>query len=341
MRWSLSTSGQLARLVAPVRGDSDLGRLVHLPGADLDLDRAPVGADHRGVQRLVHVGLGGGDVVLEAVGDRHVQAVHEAEGGVAVAHRLDEDAHGAEVVDLLEGRSLGPHLVVDAVEVLRPAGDLRVDPGLGEVGLDRGLELLDVDLALLPFHRHLAADFVVLIRVEVLEAEVLELPADAGEAEPVGQRGVHVDGFAGNPFLLLGLDVVEGAHVVQPVGELDEDHPQVLDHRQQHLAVGFGLAGFAALVLEALDLGHAVGQGGDLGAELGGDLLQGHRGVLEHVVQQSGGYRGRVETELREDAGDLDAVLHERPPRHAGSGRRACRLPSRRRARSGRSPPAR
>ena len=57
-------------LVAPVRGDAVLGPPVHLLGAHLDLDRLAVEADHRGVQRLVEVELGGVDVVLEPALDR-------------------------------------------------------------------------------------------------------------------------------------------------------------------------------------------------------------------------------------------------------------------------------
>jgi hypothetical protein len=47
-----------ALLVFPVGGDAVLGDLVHLPGADLHLEGDALGADDRGVQALVAVGLG-------------------------------------------------------------------------------------------------------------------------------------------------------------------------------------------------------------------------------------------------------------------------------------------
>ena len=62
------------------------------------------------------------------------------------------------------------------------------------------------------------------------------------------------------------------AHVVQPVGELDQDHPDVPGHRHQHLAVVLGLAVVAALEGDAAQLGDAVDQPGDLLAELSLDL---------------------------------------------------------------------
>ena len=55
-------------LVGPVRGDAELGHLVHVAGADLHLDLAPLRADDGGVQRAVAVGLGRADEVLEAPG---------------------------------------------------------------------------------------------------------------------------------------------------------------------------------------------------------------------------------------------------------------------------------
>jgi hypothetical protein len=44
-------------LVDPVGGDPELGHLVHLVGADLDLQGPALGTDHGRVQRLVHVEL--------------------------------------------------------------------------------------------------------------------------------------------------------------------------------------------------------------------------------------------------------------------------------------------
>ncbi len=73
-------------LVLPVRRDAELGALVHLLGADLDLDRLALRPDDRRVQRLVEVELRRGDVVLEAAGDRRPARMDRAEHRVAVAH---------------------------------------------------------------------------------------------------------------------------------------------------------------------------------------------------------------------------------------------------------------
>ena len=118
----------LAFLVAPVGGDAGLGDLIHFFGPDLDLVDIAVARDDRRVERLVHVGLRHGDVVLEAPGDRLVGRVDDPEDLVAVDLGLGDDPDGQDVVDFVEGIALLEHLPVNRVDRLdprfHPEGDL-------------------------------------------------------------------------------------------------------------------------------------------------------------------------------------------------------------------------
>ena len=118
-------------LVVPVGGHAVLGPLVHLEGADLHLEGLALGPHHRRVQRLVEVELGHGDVVLEPPLHRLPRGVDGAQRGVAVLHRLDDDPDADEVEDVVEVAALHDHLLVDAPQVLRPAGDVGGDAQLG------------------------------------------------------------------------------------------------------------------------------------------------------------------------------------------------------------------
>ena len=89
--------------------------------------------------------------------------------------------------------------------------------------------------------------------------------------------------------------MVEGAHVVQPVGELDQQHADVFRDRQQQLAQVFGLLGLLGDEVELLQLGQPLDQLADLGAEQLVDLGAGGGGVLDRVVQQRDRDRGVVE----------------------------------------------
>ena len=154
-------------------------------------------------------------------------------------------------------------------------------------------------------------DLVVLARVQRLEGEVLELPLERVDAEPVRERRVHLERLARLLHLLLAAQVLDRAQVVQPVGELDQDDADVLRHRDDHLAVVLGLGVLAALEVDAGQLRDAVDELRDLVAELGAQLLELDVGVLDDVVQQRGRDRLLVEAELGADLRDPERVVDE------------------------------
>ena len=75
------------------------------------------------------------------------------------------------------------------------------------------------------------------------EGKILEFPADNAHAEAVSDGGIDIERFARNALLFFMPEVLERAHVVEAVGQFDEDHANVVDHRQQHFADVFRLAG--------------------------------------------------------------------------------------------------
>ena len=121
---------------------------------------------------------------------------------------------------------------------------------------------------------------------------------------------------------------LERAHVVQAVGQLDEDDAHVARHREQHLAEVLRLRVLQRGELDAVDLGDAVDQVGHGLAEVLGDLALGGRRVLHHVVEQCRHQRLRVEVPLREDlrhrerVGDVGLAALAVLPGVRGPGRR-------------------
>ena len=100
-------------------------------------------------------------------------------------------------------------------------------------------------------------------------------------------------------------------HVVQAVGELDQDDPDVAGHRDHHLPVVLRLAVVAALEGDAGQLRDAVDELGDLLAELLAHLVERRARVLDRVVQQRGAQRGRVEPHAGADLRHADRVDDE------------------------------
>ena len=169
--------------------------------------------------------------------------MHDAERRIAVGDRIDQHAHRAHVVELVERQPLALHLAPDAVDVFRAAGDVGLDLHLGELGAQGRDDFLDVALAIAALRRQPAGDALVVVRIEVAEAPVFELPLELPHAEAVRERRVDLSGLVGQP-LPLGLGrILALAQLVQLSRELDQHQSRIGDDREQHLAQGFGLVG--------------------------------------------------------------------------------------------------
>ncbi len=138
----------------------------------------------------------------------------------------------------------------------------------------------------------------------MLECEVLELEVERVQAQTVRNRRVDVERLARDPAAVRRRHRVQRAHVVEPVGEFDQDDADVLRHREQHLAEALGLRVLARVELDLVQLRDAVDHVGDGLAERRFDLGLGDRGVLHHVVKEGGGKPLRVQAPLRQDARD-------------------------------------
>ncbi len=119
-----------------------------------------------------------------------------------------------------------------------------------------------------------------------------------------------------------GVEVLERAHVVQAVGELDEDDADVVDHGQHHLAQVFGLLLFAGGEIDLADLGDALDDVRDLLAEFLADFDDGDRGVFDGIVQQAGGDGDRIHLHVGQNVARLRADGRGRVRRRRGSVRR-------------------
>ena len=162
------------------------------------------------------------------------------------------------------------------------------------------------------------------------KAEVLELPLQLPDAQPIGQRRVDLHRLLRDAPALGWRPELERAHVVQAVGQLDEHDADVLGHGQEHLAHVLGpqvlavqrrrRARLVALDVEELhlvELGDAVDQPRDLAAEAAVELGHRHAAVLGDVVQQRGDDRRGVQMDAGQRLGDRQRMVDVRLARLA------------------------
>ena len=137
------------------------------------------------------------------------------------------------------------------------------------------------------------------------------MPAHLPDPEAPGERGVDVHRLPRDRLAAVRSEVLERLHVVEAVGDLDDDDSDVLRHREEHLPKRLrvrGGEGAASRLRNVLDLGRAFDQRRDIGPEVLAQLLRGHLAVLDDVVQQGGLHRLRVHPQVGHEAGDGDGV---------------------------------
>jgi hypothetical protein len=101
---------------------------------------------------------------------------------------------------------------------------------------------------------------------------------------------------------------MQRAHVVQAVGELDEQHAHVGRDGEEEFSEILALGGAFRDEVEALDLGEAVDEFADLRPEGGLDLLERGGRILDRVVQHRRRDGGVVELEVGQDRRDFEGV---------------------------------
>ena len=122
------------------------------------------------------------------------------------------------------------------------------------------------------------------------------------------QRSVNFHRFPGDIALLLRVHRAERAHIVQTVGELDDQHTDILVGGHEHPAHILRLMLLLGVEAELAQLGQTVDDLRGGVAEGSADIIQRHRGVLHHVVKKSGNHTFGVHTERHKNIGHGNRV---------------------------------
>jgi len=148
-------------------------------------------------------------------------------------------------------------------------------------------DLFQLALALLALFGDAAHQVVVAFRIEVAQGEVFHLPLEAPHPQPVGQRRINFQRLGGDALLPVGRQMPQRPHVVEPVGQLDQDDPQVFRHGEEHFAQRLGLVLLFALEGDLGQFGDAVHQTDDFRSKGLFQLFPGDLGILEDVVEEA------------------------------------------------------
>ena len=119
--------------------------------------------------------------------------------------------------------------------MLRAAFDLGVDTHLLDPRVQFPDDVIEEFLTLRPLLRDRTDQFVVRIRIGIAQAQVLQFPLDLIDTETVCKRRVDIAGLQRDRLLALRTLVLHGTHIVEAVRKFNQDHADILGHRQEHL----------------------------------------------------------------------------------------------------------
>ncbi len=131
----------------------------------------------------------------------------------------------------------------------------------------------------------------------VAQPDVLQLGLDAVETQTVRQRNKDEHSLGEDLVPLVLRHMLNGAAVVQAVGQLDEHHAHVVIEGEEDALEVFGLktllgnvrsVGLLLGIQHVLDLGKAVYQRGNLVSKVVPDVFHGIVRVFHHIVQKGG-----------------------------------------------------
>ena len=211
-----------------MRRDTVFRRVVHLPCADLHLEGDLLLADDGGVQRLIHVRLGGGDIVLKAVGQRAEHVVHDAQHIIAIVDIIHDHTHRIYIVDFLQRFPLHVHFTVDAGDALDPAGKVAGNAVFLQMVAEAFLDVLQKGVALVLAQQQRLLDLMIGDGIEYAQRQILKLLLRGTDTEAVRQRRIDVHGLLRLIPPLLLAPAVARAHIVQAIRQLDDHDADVL-----------------------------------------------------------------------------------------------------------------
>ena len=78
------------------------------------------------------------------------------------------------------------------------------------------------------------------------------------------------------------------SHIVQSIGEFDEQHPKIFCHCNEHFAHCRRLLRLPRIKLQAVELGHTVNDRGNVFAKISAQVIKRKFSIFNRVMQQSG-----------------------------------------------------
>src|SRR3989339_531766 len=262
------------------------------------------------MEGLVMVGLRHGDIIFETPRHRFPEGVHHTESLITVLFLvgIEDDPEGGEVKDLVKIDMLFFHLFIDAVEMLRPAFDFNRNTQQSHFLGNDTSDFLGIIIPFVFLLHNAFGEVVIGFEIQIPKGEILQFDLHPVDAEPIGKRGVKLQGLLGYVHLSFRWLKFQGSHVVNPVRQTYEEYPDIGRHSQNHLTEILGLTFLLVSEGDLADLCQAVNEKRHFLSERLLDLFLRGQGVLHRIVEESCHERCRIELHVGQDTAHFHGV---------------------------------
>ena len=200
--------------------------------------------------------------------------------------RVEDDADCQDVVDFLKRHMLVLHLHPDGVRSLDALFDFVLDVHGIQTSSDRCCESIKYGLTCGFCICQFEYDILIFCWVLKTETEVFELRLNLVEPQTMCQRSIDVKRLACNLILLVLALRTQGTHIVQAVGYLDENHTNILTHREQELLEILSLGRCVIAKDTSRNLGQSINNLRYLWTKNIGNVLHRVVSILNHIMKQ-------------------------------------------------------
>ena len=265
--------------------------------------------DHRGVQRPIAIALWRRDIILEPPRHHWPALVDRAQCRVTRLGIGNDRAKRHDVGQLLEADVALGHFLPDRKNMFFAARNIGFDARAAEQQFQARRNARNLITAAVVQLVKPLADRGIGVRFQLAKRQRLHFVHELIHADPLGKRRINIHCFLGDPPPLGRVaDEMQRAHIVQPVGQLDEQHADVVGHRQQELAQIFGRAFILGLRFDFRQLGDAIDEPPDRGAKFRDNLFLRRQRVFDRVMQDRGRNRLIVQVQIGQNPRDFDGM---------------------------------
>ena len=123
-------------------------------------------------------------------------------------------------------------------------------------------------------------------------------------SQSVGNGRVNIDGFFGDTATFVDAQNIKSAHVVQAVGQLHQNYPDVFGHGHGHFLKVFGLYFGLRIEIKLVEFADPVHQVGHGFTKLAGNGIASQTSIFNYIVQHGGHQALMVQVHFNQNVGN-------------------------------------